>query len=296
MPRRVSPMSLALILLLLTGCPPPPPAPPPKLYLGPTLTMADLISQINARNQQIPTLFANFDHFKAWFVDPKTNQTHYVDGEGNLQYTSPNKIRLRASNDLYGNLFDMGSDGEKYWVSIQQGNEVWEGTYNTLMNVGPQDVPLQPDLVPEVLGVRPIDPDMNEQPVPVMRFDNESDAYIITWNLHLPDRWVAQKEVWYDRASLMPTLVKLYDSNGRALLVAKLSKPGPVKIDGIPQNQWPEIQTHYDLFFPPSGAKMAFDLADVSLSHNGHPNAANYRMPNWDANQVVHNLDEPNPN
>jgi hypothetical protein len=38
-----------------------------------------------------------------------------------------------------------------------------------------------------------------QQPSPVMLFNNDYDAYMILWTVMLPDRWVAQREIWYDR-------------------------------------------------------------------------------------------------
>src|SRR5207302_307483 len=73
-----------------------------------------------------------------------------------------------------------------------------------------------------------INTNFNELPVPVMRFLNGEGVYSVIWNAKLPDRWVAQKEIWYDRETLRPKLVLLYDENGRVLPRAALSNYQPL--------------------------------------------------------------------
>jgi hypothetical protein len=82
----------------------------------------------------------------------------------------------------------------------------------------------------------------------------------MVWNAPLRDRWVALKEIWYDRTTLLPRLVLLYDDNGRIVLRATLADHQPVKIDGMPNQQWPKVATSYDLQLPESGSRLKFNL------------------------------------
>ena len=234
------------ILLLACACRPTPPQSPKTLYVGPTLRLADLVSAVNQNNTEITSLWALVDNFKIWFVDPKTHETHYADGDGSLVYSQPDSIRFTADNTMYP-LFDLGSNGEKFWFWLKKNGEVWSGTYSAHDRFDATDVPVPPDLVLEV------------------RFDNEDDAYMVVWQEHRPDRWVAEKEIWYDRQTLLPKLVKLYDADGRVELRADLSVPGQIEVKGQPREQWPRMATHFELFFPPSGAKMSFDLSKMAL-------------------------------
>ncbi|GIW75248.1 MAG: hypothetical protein KatS3mg104_0311 [Phycisphaerae bacterium] len=63
-------------------------------------------------------------------------------------------------------------------------------------------LPVRPDLMAEVLGVGPINSDLLKEPFPVVRFNNDQRAYMLTWQVLLSDRWVVQKEVWYDVQTL----------------------------------------------------------------------------------------------
>ena len=67
-----------------------------------------------------------------------------------------------------------------------------------------------------------------------MRFNNDADAYMFLWNVKLPDRWAVQKEIWYDRATLLPKLVLLFDENGRVVLRAYLSNYKSVEVANVP--------------------------------------------------------------
>ncbi len=53
-------------------------------------------------------------------------------------------------------------------------------------------------MVLEVLGVGMIGSNFLAPPAPVMRFNNDTHAYMFVWSVPLADRWAAQKEIWYD--------------------------------------------------------------------------------------------------
>src|SRR5688572_33205222 len=112
-----------------------------------------------------------------------------------------------------------------------------------------QPIPIRPDLLMEVLGVFTIDPNLQRFPAPVMRFNNDEDAYMFTWIMPQVDRFVAVKEVWYDRKTMRPRLVNLFGREGRILLRAYLSKHRPVKIEGVAEDQQPTVPGRYDLVF-----------------------------------------------
>jgi hypothetical protein len=148
-------------------------------------------------------------------------------------------------------------------------------------------IPIRPDLVLEVLGIRPINTDFNAQPVPTMRYDNAADAYVFIFNLKAPDRWLAEKEVFYDRATLRPRKVILYEANGRPVLKAELSQDKKVQVPNEPDpNRWPLVPGDYKLFFPDSGSRMEFSLKDVRLNKGKVPNPASFRLPDVQGTDV----------
>jgi hypothetical protein len=99
------------------------------------------------------------------------------------------------------------------------------------------------------------------------------------WNGKLPDRWVATREVWYDRKTLLPRLVLLFDANGRVALRAYLANHRKVKLENQPEEQWPMVATNYRLYFPDSGSKLSMQLTDVALAGpRGVPNDRSFRF------------------
>jgi hypothetical protein len=150
-------------------------------------------------------------------------------------------------------------------------------------------------LLLEVLGVQPIPTNLLEPPVPVMRFNNDRDSYMILWNEKVRDRWLARKEIWYDRKTLSPRLVTLFDHDGRIVLRAYLSNHKPVEIEGAARETWPQVATSYDLLFPDTGSKMLVNLVDgVAIKHNNAPNSRSFIFPEDPGVSRVIQIDEPN--
>jgi len=111
-----------------------------------------------------------------------------------------------------------------------------------------------------------------------MRFNNDRDEYMLTWVARVPDRWVAVREIWYERKTKRPTHVMLFDPDGRVELSAWLGGHAPVEVADVPKDQWPTVATDYRLYFPDSGSRLRLLLDDVRLSRKGAPNDATFRF------------------
>jgi hypothetical protein len=246
-------------------------------YYGETDPINKVVADVNHNSEQISTL-RGAGQFEAWINDQK--KTNYVNGQITMLYQRPALMRLVGKKDIAGTIFELGSNEERYWVIIGGGQDtMWTGTWKNIDKVDPKQIPIRPDLMLEVLGVQSINTNLLEQPVPVMRFNNDTDAYMLVWNVKLQDRWVAQKEIWYDRETKLPKLVNLYDENGRVVLRAYLSDHKPLEVSGVPEQQWPKVATKYRLFFPPNQSKMNIDLDDVALKRNNAPNERSFTYP-----------------
>jgi hypothetical protein len=239
-------------------------------YYGPTDPILTVVDDINQNNQRIKTLWAKGD-FSAW-----------ITGE---------KCRV-------GRVFDIGSNDTEYWLIVKpEIDMMWYGDYRRVAapttRPGAQ-IPIRPDLLLEILGIGEIDTDLVRQPVPVMRFNNDADAYMLVWNVKAtsaPDRWVAQKEVWYDRATKRPKLVALFDENGRIVLRAYLSEHKPIAGAAKPA---PQLASKYDLYFPQTDTKMQLTLGDIRAKNDkGFPTDASFAFPGTEAAAQTINLDEP---
>jgi hypothetical protein len=281
--------------ILLLGCRAPQ-KPPLGTYFGPTESIGALVPRINASVHDLSTLRAAGD-FEATIVDQK--KSSFVNGEITLLYAKPDKLRMVGKKDIAGRIFEIGTNGQRYWLIVRADTDtMWFGDYANLDKMGAPrgQIPIRPDLLLEVLGVSEINPNLIAEPYPVMRFNNDYDAYVITWHVKLPDRLVAQKEVWYDRQTLLPTQVLLFDANGRVVLSAKLMRHQPVEVPNLPREQWPRVASSYRLFFPDSGTRMSFKLSDLALQKNGAPRDSSFNFPG-DTAGVSHvvNVDEQPP-
>lgn len=258
-----------------------------QTYEGPTEAMAEVVAAINRNNEQVPTLWARH-YYEADVVDDK-GKRHFVNGDGALLYRGPRGLKIVAKKELFGDVFEIGSTDDRFWMSIglEQVNTLWWGRYENVGKPCAQPIPVRPDLVAQVLGVGTIDTNFTEPPVPTMRYNPESDAYMFVWNARLPDRWVAQKEVWYDRALKLPRRVLLFDENGRVVLRAKLQNHQPVEVEGVPKAQWPVVATDYYLYFPDNGTTMEFHLSGMVPDRRGVPSRRGIDFPDkWKGKEI----------
>jgi len=252
----------------------------PVGYFGPTQTIDQVIAGVNANNSQIKSLWAHVGYFEATAVDAKTGKTSFVNAnQGTLLYQADDQLRLKCNKDV-ADLFDLGSNGKTFWFrQIPDPPTFWWGDLSQVHSASTEQIPVRPDLILDVLGVLSIDQNLTDDPAPVMRFNNDDDSYMIVWQTKLADRWVAQREIWYDRATLQPQRVLLFDENGRVVLRAKLEKFVPVAVDGEDRSKWPRTPTILLFFLPDRQTHIRIELQDVALQHNGFPKPVSFRMP-----------------
>jgi hypothetical protein len=250
------PIALVSLAIILSGCAKPTRTQPP--YYGPTQTMAQVVQQINANNARISTLWASHS-FEATLVDDK-GKSHTFSGDGYLLFTKPSNLLLTAGSII--KFFEVGSNEDQYWFTAypDEVSTQWYGLKQNMTDEAARQIPIRPDLILEVLGVSQIDTNFLAPPVPVMRFNNDQRAYMFTWNRPLTNRWVAEKEVWYDLETKLPKLILLFDANGRIILRAYLSEHKPIEPGGG------MIATRYELFFPENKSQMSFHMTDVRPS------------------------------
>jgi hypothetical protein len=239
-------------------------------YRGPTTPMRDVVQQINQNNQELPTLWASHG-YKATVRDDR-NRLHTFTGDGALLYRGPREMRLIGNKEFIGTVFEVGSTNDRFWLKlVPEVETMWWGNYRNLGKPCAEPIPLRPDLVVEVLGVGVINTDFTALPAPTMRVNHERRAYMFVWNAPAPDRWYAVKEVWYDIQTKRPTLVMLYDANGRVVVRAELSNHKPVEVNGVARDSWPVVANSYRLFFPENDTRMEIDLREVMLNKRGSP-------------------------
>ena len=222
---------VALFFAIVAGCCPQKPAARAP-YLGRTLPLADVVKRINQNNMRIKTIWASGD-FECWVRDDENKIQHFDGDNLLLAYRKPGELRLAGNKVVVGRIFDVGSNGEQFWmwIPLEQVNTMWWGEYKNIETMSERAIPIRPDLLTEVLGVNDLDSDLLKSPIPAMRFNADEDAYVIDFHVLQPDRMIVQKEVWYDRQMLLPRAVTFFDRNGREVLHADLRDPKPLDED-----------------------------------------------------------------
>jgi hypothetical protein len=181
---------------------------------------------------------------------------------------------LAGTKPGIGRVFEIGSTPDRYWLKVvPEMDSMWWGKHEHAGKPCVRPVPIPPGGVLEVLGVGTFNTSFAALPAPVMRFNNDADAYMFVWVAPArgPDRFVATKEIWYDRKTLLPKLVIIFDENGRVQLRAILDAHQPVEVADLPRAQWPMVATSFKLLFPETGTKMSFNLSDLTVDRNGIP-------------------------
>jgi hypothetical protein len=283
---------LAVLMLVFAGCfARNHPVKEHIVYEGPTEPISTVVQKINQNNQRISTLWGT-GNFDCWVRDDK-GKTHHFGGDNLLlAYRKPTDLRLVGQQTGIGRMFDVGSNSDRYWLWIpMEIDTMWWGDYANAAASNFGGIPIRPDLLAEVLGVNNINPDLRRQPLPVMRFNNDQDAYMITFNVMLPDRMIVQKEVWYDRQTFLPRLVTFFDDNGRIVLRAYLTEHQHLNNDPSA----PQVATNYDLYFLQTGTKLVFKLREVKESNKNVPNDRTFRFPGEDAAGKTYRVDQSTP-
>lgn len=273
--RRV--MATAVAMLAVAGCAHNKPA---ETATRPTAESMDkVVADINANSAAIPSLWARH-YFAGDIVDDKGKKT-FLNAEGVMLMLKPHSMRMTA-NKPGTKVFDMGTDGTRYWMSVPvEVDTMWWGYSRNLDKPCSRQIPIRPDSILQVLGVGEID--AKASPAPAMRFDTAVDAYVFTWKPSASDRSAATKEVWYDRSTRHPTRVVLYDPDGRVVLRAGLEDFKPIEVDGQPKDRWPTLARIYRLSFPESGSKITLSLDEVLLrTEDGFPAERSFVMPDPD--------------
>jgi hypothetical protein len=276
----MSPRTIPILLFILcvAGCCKCPG--PPVGYWGPIDPLPVVVQKINQNNSALPTLYAHH-YLEANIHDPKTGKDHFINSNGDVFVLKPRDLLLRAKHDPIGEVFQIGSTDDRYWMSIfVEQDTMWWGWHRNSDKPCAGKMSIRPDLVGEVLGISELTPNLLDVPAVTMRFNNDYDVYMLVWNAKDTTHWYAQKEVWYDRQTCLPRKVLLFDKDGRIVLRANLSEHGPVEVPGRAREAWPKIATYYELFFPETKSNMTIRLSDMSLTtKNGNPKPGMIRFP-----------------
>jgi hypothetical protein len=262
-------------------------------YFGPTESLGTVLDRINAKRGNLVTIRAT----GKWEgnLGPSRDKLTWVNGTFTLQHLKPDMARLFLNKDVASVVFDLGTDGKILWAINKREGVAWWGQSRSLSSPPLESVPISPKLLLDLVGAGLYDSDLLSEPVPTLRFNPDYDVYMISWSAKRNDRWVTVREIWFDRQTLDPKWVFLFDDGGRVVVRGTLSKfvdvvgdagkPSPGRIAGLVQ-----------LFFPDTGSTLQLEV-ESARERGGIPVSPTPKNFVFDPNRAgverVINLDEP---
>ncbi len=289
------------LAICVTGCRTLTPPLDARVYMPPTLSLDELVDSVNANNARIETLWAR-GYFDATIIEEPGGSASYLNGEVIVLHQKPDKLRILLNKDVAGTVFDLGTNGDKFWTWLPTENLVYIGTLANVDPAAAAALPLRPDLILQVLGVNVLATDLLAQPAPVLEFDPDGRLYMVRFiepASEGPARLKVSKQVWYDLPvdgeSPLPRKVILSDDTGRPVLRANLSRHRAVEGDDGPM-----VATQFELFLPETGTTMLMRLDETTYRRSGRrgssPNAATFQFdPTTVGASEIRSLDRPSP-
>lgn len=275
-----------LLSMLAIGCTTTrPPKGGPSQYTGPTDPLDVLIKRINARTSDLATCWSSGDFELDLRQDGKRD---FLNGSFILLYQRERHVRMVADK-IGTTVFDMGLSDQYFWLNVPEGpSTCWYGTIDPTNPLASNQLPIRPDALLDVLGIEPINTDLIKPPVPTLRFNPDYDAYMVTWHVASVDRWITQREVWYDRATLEPRFIWLFDQNGRVIVRAKMSDYATVEGSTV------TMPRSANLLFVESGSTLSLKFDDARRNKGKVPNPRSFQFdPSGSGAAKVIDLNEP---
>jgi hypothetical protein len=256
-------------------------------YTGPLLSTGELLRGINKRAAGTTSVWAR--HSFSLTARDKKGRVMDVSGDGVLMYQrsarSPvgAKLRLVGNKDLAGNIFEMGSDDTRYWFSVTpEVSTMWWGELANRDLPCTEGLPVRPDEVLSVLGLALMEVDPTREPAPVVTYREQPSAYEVLWSVATPAGRRPIRRVMYDRQTLRPIAVTLFEADGRVAVTATLSNYPVRRVEnGVEKNAGlVDLAGSITIQFPSRGATLQLQLRDVVSSRNGIPNERSIVFPN----------------
>lgn len=240
------------VVMLLAGCVSSPRSEAPAVE-----SREQLIERLNARSAPVQSLWTA-GNFELWLVDE--GRTEYLNGSLNLLYLRPGRVMLVGSKAGAGRIFEMGVNETHYWFTAYHDvNATWFGRLDAAPRAEVA-LPARPDAIVSVLGLDPIDPSRQE-----IQFDESRDSYQL--------RFGTDRIVWYDRRTLDPKRIEVFDASARLLVEAEVSRPR--RIDFLPGAS---VMSEYRLLFPASGTRMILRLDEPQPRRGSVPSPTTFRF------------------
>lgn len=206
--------------LLLAGCPAriaPLPAP---------MTLDQVVAKVNENNTKLPAFKARIKTVRGEIVTESGRRQNLdiLGLFGYLIYAQPTHLRMdlsKATTSVMG----LGSNDEVYWMwgIAPYIGKCWVGTYeNWNPAAGDGVIPIHPRQLAQLLGVDVVNARGGDA-WPMLRVSEPVDrANILQFVAPAGGRMTLLREVWVGRDDNRPRRVRLFDTNGQAVIESTL--------------------------------------------------------------------------
>jgi hypothetical protein len=257
------PVIFALALLAAAGCGPT--RGPLAAPAGPQLTPPEVLS---AHNAWAGAIEHRWSRAAVSLILPRgesRGEHDRYDMEGHLFLIKPDRLFLHGQV-LGQEVFKMGMDSERFWLWIRpKVNTVWTGRRG---GEGERRFILAPADLLAVLGVFPID----QAPDQPAAFDTQPEQYVLTQQRVFGGEKVPWRRTWFDRRTLRPVRIDLFDDAGVRVVMAEL-----MRYERIGQT---DVCTVCRIrFYGQEEVDLVLQLSDVRLDKEPAAGVFVYKMP-----------------
>jgi hypothetical protein len=202
-------------LFALSGCGPvrTPAAPEAGALLAP----ADVLRLHNEWADSVRHLWSRAEFLLNFPRGQGSENRKQFDIEGHLFVEKPDKLFIHGQ--VVGQeMFQMGMNPEQYWLWIRPDvNTVWIGRRG---GSGEKRLVMPPEALMTALGVFHIEPAPDASAV----FIVQERCYILCESRDVGGTKTPSRRIWFDRRTLRPLRIDLFDDTGRRVLFAELLK------------------------------------------------------------------------
>jgi hypothetical protein len=235
--------------LLVCGCPPPNPVTPtPAGATDRSLTA--IVQTINSNNAQIDRpLYASPVQVSAKFIDDRGRPHSYI-LEGGLLVRCPSDFRLDLRHSLSEPVMQVAANADEFWLWIRpEAATYWWGRFANVGKPCMDPMPLRPDELADVLGMRPLPTASDGAVGPARIFGERYDRLIYLRKEN--DAYAVEREYWVEREP--PYLIRLIlfrDAVGRRGMNAFLDDYRPAWTGG------PLVAHKISVYWPQKDGRM----------------------------------------
>ncbi len=273
-------LGIALVVLICSGAQCPnmvqPHGPPPPRVLSPTPGLDEVVQAVNHHASQVHNVSTN----NATLSGPG-----FPSLRAQLAYEKPRQFRIRAETGLTGPEIDLGSNNDLFWVWIRR-NEPPAVFFcrheDYAVHRHRMAMPLDPEMLVEVLGVTELDPALPHQG-PFPRPDGRLEIRTIRETPQGP----ATKITLVDASSALVVGHALFGPDGT--LVASATA-GDHRRDPLSGLYWPRT---IDLSCPPAQFALRVEMDNVRINRMEADRGALFAVPQFESYPLV-NLCDPN--